>query len=256
MRHRLTRSAPAVPDRAAPRPTHRFAGCVRAWRFRLQAGEDVTVRYPRRDDPELMAAIQRYVITGSSVRPGRYWALGGRVLALSGTERAEFGLALGRDAWQITDRELSTLLDSEWRSRITAAWLIGLDRRTQFRARLGELLLNSELVYAGQGYCLALARFGTAADAAILSSYLDKYLPRADCFYDQHWAIGALLHLDSRLGSSRASRFLEPGGPWDKSAMRGQDPAEWHRHIDSLCAFADHCMSASRDHAELPDRSR
>lgn len=227
-----------------------------AWRFRFQVGEDMSVRYPRRDDPELMAAIRRYVITESADPPGRYWDLGGRALVLSGTERAELGLGLGRDARQITDRELSTLLDSEWRSRITAAWLIGLDRRTQFRARLGELLLGSELVYAGQGYCLALARFGTAADAAILSSYLDKYLPKTDCFYDQHWAIGALLYLDSRLGSSRASRFLEPGGLWDKSATRGQDPAEWHSHIDSLCAFASHCMcmSASHENAEFPDR--
>lgn len=201
-----------------------------------------------------MTAIRRYVITGSSDRPGRYWILGMPVLALTDTERAEFGLALGRDARQVTDRELSTLLDSDWRSRITAAWLIGLDRRTQFRARLGELLLDSELVYAGQGYCLALARFGTAADAAILSSYLGKYLPKTDCFYDQHWAIGALLHLDGRLSSSRAGGFLEPGGLWDKSATRGQDPAEWHRHIGSLCAFADHCMSASHEHSELPDR--
>lgn len=58
-------------------------------------------------------------------------------------------------------------------------------------------------------------------DAAILSDYLDKYLPRIDCFYDQHWAIGALLHLDSRLGASRASRFLDPEGLWDNSAARG-----------------------------------
>lgn len=31
--------------------------------------------------------------------------------------------------------------------------------------------------------CLALARFETGADAALLCAYLDKYLPRPDCYY-------------------------------------------------------------------------
>src|SRR5262249_60536331 len=113
--------------------------------------------------------------------------LHGNALDMSGTERTEFESAMGRDARQITDRELSTLLDSEWRSRLTAAWLIGLDRRTHFRDRLSEMLLDSELVYAGQGYCLALARFETGADADILCAYLDRYLPQLDRHYDQHW---------------------------------------------------------------------
>ncbi|MFJ7497634.1 DUF6000 family protein [Streptomyces sp. NPDC097727] len=42
-----------------------------------------------------------------------------------------------------------SLLDSEWRSRITAAWLIGLSRREPFRRRLGGLLLVGDLTYAG-----------------------------------------------------------------------------------------------------------
>lgn len=117
------------------------------------------MRYPTPDDPELWAAIRRYVDPGSPTRPGRYMKLlHGNALGIRGTERTDFMLAMGRDARQITDRELSTLLDSEWRSRLTAAWLIGLDRRTHFRDRLGEMLLDSELVYAGQGYCLALER--------------------------------------------------------------------------------------------------
>jgi hypothetical protein len=160
------------------------------------------------------------VIAGPPGRLGRYLTLlGGRPLGISGAAGAEFERRLGRDARQVTDRELSTLLDSEWRSRITAAWLIALDCRTQFRGRLGEMLLDSELVYAGQGYCLALARFGTDADADTLCAYLDKYLPQLDRFYDQHWAMGALLYLDERLGSKHASRFLTQGGLWDKSPM-------------------------------------
>ena len=212
------------------------------------------MRFPRPDDPELMAAIRRYVYPVPGTRPRRYMDLlhGGDALAISGADRAEFELALGRDARQVTDRDLSTLLDSEWRSRLTAAWLIGLDRRTQFRDRLGKMLLDSEVVYSGQGYCLALARFETSADSDILCTYLDKYLPQLDCYYDQHWAIGALLHLDEHLGSKHADRFLAPGGLWDKSAMSRNDPAEQRRRLARLCAFADDCMRASDDQRDTP----
>jgi len=211
------------------------------------------MRFPGPDDAELWAAIRRYVDAGSATQPGRYLKLlHGNALAMSGTDRAGFESAMGRDARQVTDRELSTLLDSEWRSRLTAAWLIGLDRRAQFRDRIGEMLLDSKLVYAGQGYCLALARFETAADADILCAYLDKYLPQLDRHYDQHWAIGALLHLDERLGSTRADRYLTPGGLWEKSATSRHDPAEWHRHLTRLCAFADECMRAPGPQRDMP----
>jgi hypothetical protein len=196
------------------------------------------MRLPGPDDPELLAAVRRYVDSGSA----RYLKLlHGNALDMSGSDRAAFVGAMGRDARQITDRELSTLLDSEWRSRLTAAWLIGLGRRTRFRDRLGEMLLDSELVYAGQGYCLALARFETAAGADILRAYLDKYLPH-DRAYDQNWAIGALLYLDERLGCNRADRFLAPGGLRKNPATSRNDPAEPYRFIVRLRAFADECM--------------
>jgi Family of unknown function (DUF6000) len=211
------------------------------------------MRFPRPDDPELVAAIRRYVNAGPAGPPGRYLKLlHGNALAMTDADRTEFELALGRDAREITDSELSTLLDSEWRSRLTAAWLIGLGRRTQFRDRLGEMLLDSEVVYSGQGYCLALARFETSTEADILCAYLDKYLPQLDRYYDQHWAIGALLHLDERLGSKYADRFLAPGGLWDKSATSRNDPADRHRHLVRLCDFAEDCMRASDDQRDPP----
>jgi hypothetical protein len=178
--------------------------------------------------------------------------LGGNLLDWDGPERIAFMQDIGRDARQITDHELSTLLDSEWRSRLTASWLIGLDRRAQFRDRIGAMLLDSQLVYAGRGYCVALARFETAADAGHLCAYLDRYLPRTDLHYDQHWAIGALLHLDERLGSNRADRFLTPGGLWEKSATSRYGPAEQRRCLTRLCAFAGDCMRASDDQRDTP----
>ncbi|WP_228644529.1 DUF6000 family protein [Microtetraspora sp. AC03309] len=127
----------------------------------------------------------------------------------------------------------------EWRSRLTAAWLIGIDRRTRFRSRLHAMLLDSELVYSGQGYCFAFARLADEPAAASLVAYLDRYLPDPTCYYNQDWAMGALLHLDERLRTDHAARFLAPHGLWARSAMHGQDPAELKEKMDRRCSFAE-----------------
>jgi len=144
--------------------------------------------------------------------------------------------------WYGSDRELAILLDYEWRSRLTASWLIGLDRREQFRDRIGELLLASEAAYAGQGYCFALARFATAADASVLAAYLDAYLPQLDKRYDQDWALGALLHIDTVLGTDSAARFLTESGLWQQWRNSEEVPAELRAWIDRLCSAGDECM--------------
>ncbi|MEU7071978.1 DUF6000 family protein [Streptomyces narbonensis] len=160
--------------------------------------------------------------------------------------RRRFARRVVKDAAGITDAELEALLASEWRSRFTAAWLIGVDRRASFRERIGELLLASEVCYAGAAYCFALARLGTTADAELLAAYLDRYLPRTDCRYDQPEALGALLRVDAALGTSYAGRFVTPGGLWqgwvDAESHLREDPAstpeEQHRRADLRCDFA------------------
>ncbi|XCM34158.1 DUF6000 family protein [Streptomyces parvus] len=150
------------------------------------------------------------------------------------------------DAAAITDEELEALLGYEWRSRLTAGWLTGIDRRERFRARIGDLLLASEGCYSGSAYCFALARFGTHADAEILTTYLNRYLPRTDLHYDQPAALGALLRLDALLGTHHTDRFTEPDGLWDewvKGVGRlghpSYTPAEQHRWTDLHCDFAN-----------------
>ncbi|WP_329925572.1 DUF6000 family protein [Streptomyces sp. SP17BM10] len=76
--------------------------------------------------------------------------------------------------------------------------------------------MASELTHAGQGYCFALARFGTQDDADILVSYLNRYLPQLECRYDQGPALGALMRLDSQLGTRHAEQFISPDGPWER----------------------------------------
>ncbi len=203
------------------------------------------MRLPTPDDAELMAAVRRYVTPGMGGLRRYMKLLGGNFLLLDEGKRRRFLKHLAKDARQVSDRELATLLESEWRARLTAAWLIGLDRREQFRDELGELLLASELCYAGQGYCFALARFATPADASILASYLDTYLPQLDKRYDQDWALGALLHVDAELGTDQTARFLAERGLWQQWRRTEETPAGLHAWMDRLCAVASEYMGTT-----------
>jgi hypothetical protein len=103
-----------------------------------------------------------------------------------------------------------------WRERLVGAWLAGLRDWQRFTDEIGGLLLASEYVYAGSGYCFALARFSSDDAATHLERYLDRYLERPDLWYDQNSAMAALRYLDDVRGEARAARFMIPGGPWDR----------------------------------------
>lgn len=194
------------------------------------------------EDAELLALVRRYVTPGR-----RYLKLGGNLLSLEEPEYDRFARCLAEDAELITTHELVTLLDGGWRERRTAAWLIAVSRRTEFRERLGELLLASEVCCTGLAYCVALASFGTPDDADQLTAYLDRYLRRPDLDYDQSVAMGALLYIDLNLGDNKAARFLAPDGLWHQwlerrsGGHRTNDPATYLSLIRRLCAFADEC---------------
>ncbi|WP_435583193.1 DUF6000 family protein [Amycolatopsis thermoflava] len=194
-----------------------------------------------REEPELGRIVNRYVIPGR-----RYHKLFfGPIARMTPEERARFGHALAEDARQVTDDELNELLDYEYRARLTAAWLIALDRRATFRERLGELLLASEFGSSGKGYCFALARFGTEQDAQLLLAYLDRYLPRVNDGFDVAEAMGALLFVEAKLGTRRADRFLQEGGLWERWAElrpSHEAPDDYCRHTSELNAFADEWM--------------
>ncbi|MER6093313.1 DUF6000 family protein [Streptomyces bluensis] len=209
------------------------------------------------EEAELAKLIRRYVTPDR-----RYLKLGGVLLGMSGRDRAKFIQKLGKAAGEISPSELGMLLGRGWRERKTAAWLIAVAGRTEFRERLGELLLASEGPYAGHAYCVALATFGTPADADLLVAYLDRYLPRPDLYYDQEAALGALLLLDAKLGTGHAAQFLAPNGLWqqwiDGPPIKDRDaPDSYREFIGQLCAFADesakHCPTRRHD---VPPRRR
>lgn len=185
--------------------------------------------------------VRRYVTATPNPGTSRYLSLlHGNFRRLPAEERTQFLQALGLDSRSVTDAELAYMLQPNWRTRITAAWMIGVDRREQFRERIGDLLLASKLTYAGQGYCIALALLGTTEDAALLTAYLDHYLRRPECRYDQQWAMGALLHLDEALGTTHAAGFLEPDGLWSRWATdRDPSPKKLRKYVGDMCALAD-----------------
>jgi len=125
-----------------------------------------------------------------------YLKLGGNFIRSFGDDD-ELRRRIVEAAQTISDQDLERLLQvREWRGRLTAAWFIGLTRRASFVQQIADLLLSSEMVYAGQGYCFALGFIGGQSCAAHLRAYLEKYLPFRGRFYDQSWALGALTHLE------------------------------------------------------------
>lgn len=176
------------------------------------------------------------------VRPGRRYAkLMGSWVALPPPQLRRFQRRLRRAALRAPVSDLDQLLALGWRERLTAAWLAGIARHTELRDKIGQLLLASETPHAGGGYCIALALFGEQDDADLLIAYLDRWLPRTDCRYDQADAIGALLHIDSQLRTHNADRFLAPGGLWQQWAQNDDtaDPAELRWFTDQRCILAD-----------------
>ncbi|MFJ2774898.1 DUF6000 family protein [Streptomyces sp. NPDC087300] len=194
------------------------------------------------EDAELRDLIRRYVTPER-----RYLKLGGGLLRFEETEYDRFARRLAEDAKLITAHELDTLLEGGWRERRTAAWLIAVSRRAEFRERIGELLLASEVCCVGLAYCVTLAGFGTPDDANHLTAYLDRYLRRPDLNYDQLVAMSALRYIDLNLGDKKAARFLSPDGLWHQW-LRGRSGGQ-HTDTDTtylslirrLCAFVDEC---------------
>lgn len=94
--------------------------------------------------------------------------------------------------------------DFDWRTRITGAFFAAINNYTEVEDIIGRHLLKSEVCYAGSGYCLALATFGSDNVKDYLSAYLDYYLDRKDLWFDQADAFCALEYLDKE----QANTFL------------------------------------------------
>ena len=104
---------------------------------------------------------------------------------------------------------LKLLSDFDWRTRITGAFFSAINDYQEFEDIIGRHLLKSEVCYAGSGYCLALATFGTDNAKKYLVSYLDYYLDRKDLWFDQADAFCALEHLDKHQADNLINKWNE-----------------------------------------------
>ncbi|MFE9850524.1 DUF6000 family protein [Streptomyces sp. NPDC005576] len=203
------------------------------------------IRNPR-DDAEALALVRRYVAPGR-----RYLKLGGSLLRMESPEYDRCMRDLREDAGLITPEEIATLLEGSRRERRTAAWLVAVSRRAEFREHLGSLLLAREVCCVGLAYSVALASFGTLRDADLLAAHLDRYLCRPDLGYDQAVVMGALQFIDLNLGGGQVERFLGPGGLWQEWVREAPHPwsdtdptPHFLSLIRRLCAFVDECAEA------------
>ena len=135
---------------------------------------------------------------------------------LTDLEREKFNAKVRNALGKITPQIASKLIGGHWREAITGSWFAGLKRFDECRDSIGKLLLESKTCYAGQSHVFAMACFADEASVEILGKYLDEYLNRLDCYYDQNWAMPALMWIDQTCSTSHAEPYLTANGPWDR----------------------------------------
>jgi len=99
-----------------------------------------------------------------------------------------------------------------WRPRSVAADFAAIENLLETEKSIGNLLLRSELCYAGAEYCLALASFNTKGANEFLREYLDYYLKQPALYFDQDAAMGAIAYLDEVNGTEVVAQVMPE---WD-----------------------------------------
>ncbi len=68
--------------------------------------------------------------------------------------------------------------------------------------------------------------FASEKSATYLIDYLEIYLPQTNLYYDQQWAMPALVWIDEQRGTHYSQRFLAPGGLWEQYSA-GKELPYW-----------------------------
>ena len=109
---------------------------------------------------------------------------------------------------EITPDVISNLLgDFNWRTRKVGALFSALKDDIQFQDQIGNLFLKSEVCYAGQDYCIAMATFNNQKSVDFLIQYLNYYLRQKELYYDQDTALGTLAYLDKKNGTNKIEEY-------------------------------------------------
>lgn len=141
------------------------------------------------------------------VRPLYLKLLNANFLSDTEDDDGTFPALLTLAATAISNQQLQLLLDDEnWRTRLTASWLIGLSGRKAFVSKLSKLLAHSRASKDIQGYAVALGILGGPTAKRALVDYLARHLPCDG--YDGHeaWVLAALAHIEGR----PRDKFMNP----------------------------------------------
>lgn len=102
---------------------------------------------------------------------------------------------------------VSTLLgDFNWRPRSVGAYFAAIGTINELEENIGNLLLRSDVCYAGHDYCIALASFSSPEAINYLNRYLEYYLDQHALWFDQSSAMAAL----SFIGTNSGKDLVEP----------------------------------------------
>ncbi|MGW8671385.1 DUF6000 family protein [Streptomyces niveus] len=155
----------------------------------------------------------------------------------------EFATAIMGDSRQASTSDLEQLLGGDWREVLTACWLIGFAQRYEFRDELHRLIGEGDARRTGKGIAFALARFCQPSDAYALKQYLERSLGELQNRGNQPWCLGALLHIERRLGAMTSHDLIVPGGLWDRWSAAGfleaADPSHWEREVAGWVELAE-----------------
>ncbi|WP_215398567.1 DUF6000 family protein [Rheinheimera oceanensis] len=109
----------------------------------------------------------------------------------------------------IDSKLVSKLLgDFNWRPRSVGAYFAALGSMIELEEHIGKLLLRSDVCYAGNNYCLALASFASPAAVQYLKQYLEYYLEQSDLWFDQNSAMAALSYIGAKQGEDLVTPYI------------------------------------------------
>jgi len=191
------------------------------------------------------------------VAPLYLQVLHGNCLHLRGEAREQFVERAVNRLGIMSDDVVGYLLSRAWREAIVGSFYAGVLRSSSHLDMIGRLLVKSPYVYAGQGHCFALARIADAKAAGYLVQYLETWLVRPDCRYQQDWALVALQCVDEARGTNESAVFLKPGGLWEtflRASGGGWDLVSLKRKMRGLLELGDELMErkAESDRRSLP----
>ncbi|WP_414490054.1 DUF6000 family protein [Streptomyces halstedii] len=114
----------------------------------------------------------RYCLPGNRYKK----LLSGSFMRADRDQAVQFGVAMMDDARRASASELEQLLQGDWREALTACWLIGFARESEFRPELHKRITEGQVGHIGKGVAFALARFCGLSDAHVLKWYLERAL--------------------------------------------------------------------------------